>query len=144
MAKKIILLVLVIAVMGVIYGLLEYSRTHKPTAFAKTDFSLTAQALFTEFTDDEQAANAKYLDKVLEVTGEILTVDNSIDPPQLILNSNDPMFGVICVFDGKDELQAGLDYGKTVVVKGVCAGLAMDVVLNRCAVMRVVDKKTKE
>ena len=51
-----------------------FNKKHPDTAKAKPDFVVTATALQKEFEDNEKNASAKYINKILEVTGTIASV----------------------------------------------------------------------
>ncbi|MER2999485.1 OB-fold protein [Pontibacter populi] len=134
--KKLILITLAAAVIAAIVGFLLYNKPHRDTASATSDFIVEAPALLQEFTQDETAANQKYLDKVVAVKGKVKLISADDEGNlNLILDANDAMAGVICTIPKADVASAdGVKEGDEVVVKGVCTGVLMDVVLVRCVV----------
>ena len=92
--------------------------------------TIEASALFDEYSANEKAANAKYIDKVLEVSGEVTNVSKNAEGLTVImLKTNDLMFGVNCTMEEKEvECKAG----DTLTLKGICTGYLTDVVLIRC------------
>ncbi len=50
-------------------------KEHRDIASEKGAFQVTANAIYEEFVKDEKAANAKYLDKTIEVSGKVTGVD---------------------------------------------------------------------
>ena len=137
--KKLILITLAAAVIAAIVGFLLYNKPHRDTASATSDFIVEAPALLQEFTSNETAANQKYLDKVVAVKGKVKLISADDEGNvNLILDANDTMAGVICTIPKADAASAkGIKEGDEVIVKGVCTGVLMDVVLIRC----VVEKK---
>jgi hypothetical protein len=137
--KKLILITISATVIAAIVGFLLYNKPHRDTASATSDFVVEAPALLQEFTQNEAAANEKYLDKVVAVKGKVkLMTPDDEGNLNLILDAADEMAGVICTIPKADaESAAGVKEGDEVVVKGVCTGVLMDVVLIRC----VVEKK---
>ena len=137
--KKIILITIIAAVIAAIVGFLLYNKPHRDTASATSDFIVEAPALLLEFTQNEAAANQKYLDKVVAVKGKVKLISADDEGNiNLILDANDAMAGVICTIPKADADSAeGVKEGDEVVVKGVCTGVLMDVVLIRC----VIEKK---
>ena len=137
--KKIILITIIAAVIAAIVGFLLYNKPHRDTASATSDFIVEAPALLLEFTQNEAAANQKYLDKVVAVKGKVKLISADDEGNiNLILDANDAMAGVICTIPKADADSAeGVKEGDEVVVKGVCTGVLMDVVLFRC----VIEKK---
>lgn len=101
---------------------------------------VSAEDLDDAFDDDEAAANAKYKDKVIEVTGTVRRIDRS-DPAAVTveLKSGDAADDVIdCEFAPADSEQArALKKGESVVIRGTCVGLVKKTVtLERCSVMK--------
>ena len=87
-----------------------------------------ADSLFMAFQQDEQKANAAYLDKALEVSGIVAGIEtNQQGQTVLLLDSGDPMGGVACTLS---DTVAGLAKGQTVVVRGFCSGYLTYVVLR--------------
>lgn len=94
---------------------------------------VTATQLCTDFSTNEAAANQKYLNKALEVTGVVSEVTKNQDGiPVVIVQGDDPTLNVQCTMREKDVV---LETGKTVTVKGFCSGNTMfDVLLTDCIV----------
>ncbi|MBC5772838.1 hypothetical protein H8S95_02085 [Pontibacter sp. KCTC 32443] len=134
--KKFILITLAAAVIAAIVGFLLYNKPHRDTASAESDFVVEAPVLLKEFTENEAAANQKYLDKVVAVRGKVKSVTPDDEGNiNLTLDADNDMAGVICTFPKADAESAGsINEGEEVTVKGVCTGVLMDVVLIRCVV----------
>ena len=89
---------------------------------------IQADSLYLAFQQDENKANAAYLDKALEVSGTIAGIEtNQQGQTVLLLDAGDPMGGVACTLS---EPAAGLAKGAKVVVRGFCSGYLTDVVLR--------------
>jgi len=89
---------------------------------------ITAMAIFDSFINNEQAANASFLNKAIEVTGKVTDVKkNQAGETVVYLESSDPMFGVNCTFKGDP---GAIDKGSTITFKGICTGYLSDVVIN--------------
>ncbi|HQU60286.1 MAG: hypothetical protein KDD02_22515 [Phaeodactylibacter sp.] len=136
MKKYLVALVLLVA-LGAGVGYLIYNKPFQDMNSAKADITLTAAELFTAFESDENAANSKYLDKVVQVSGTVKEVSTGDDGNiSITLDSGSDMFGVICQLDNLTE-QPRKDFkeGEQLTLKGVCTGMLMDVVLVRCVVV---------
>lgn len=106
-----------------------YSREHRDVSQEK-GIQLTAQQLFEAFTKDENAANALYLDKAIQITGEVITVSANQDGNVVVdFKTNDPFFVINCTF--KTDPGA-LKAGDMITFKGICTGFIPDanVVIN--------------
>lgn len=134
--KAIVLLIAGALLIGVGFGIKEYNREVESTADLAVDIQISASDLFNQYQADETSANNNYLDKTIEVTGtvrELVTGDSG--ELQLVLESDDMLFGIICQFEGDASAQLNnLSAGNQVVVKGICTGLLMDVVLKNCVI----------
>ena len=122
------------------YGLMEFNRGHDDLASSKPDHTLDAPALLAAFVNDEAVANAQYVAKVLQVKGVVTSIETGAGdaPVNLVLDTGDPMAGILCEFDAND-LPKSWATGGTVTVKGICSGylgsdlLPGNVILQRCA-----------
>ncbi|PZF70795.1 OB-fold protein [Taibaiella soli] len=132
MKKKNILLVLLgIVVIVIIVGVRMWNKPHPKAEDAK-GIPVTAVALFKDYSTDENAANTKYLNKVLEVNGTVASIDtNQEGGIAVILASDDIMSGVMCTMRDKNQTVAK---GNTVTLKGFCSGFVSDVKLTDCVV----------
>lgn len=140
--KKSVRLVLLIAIIllgaGICGGLYLYSKKHKDLSSVKADYVLKAHDLINAFTVDENAASEKYINKVIEVTGQVTWVEfGSADSTlSLTLTGYGDNSGVICTFNGiTDNSQVSFRDGETLTVRGECSGMLMDVLLNNCVVV---------
>lgn len=117
--KKIIFAVVLLALIGVGTGIYLFYK--KPeTVDDKKGIEVAAMALSKEFAADESAANAKYLNKVIEVTGTVAETENNQDGGlMVILDTGDPMAGVQCAMRDKGVTATK---GQQVTIKGFCSG----------------------
>ncbi len=135
--KNIFLLLLVIAIGGAVGGYLQYNKPHKNYAKAKADISINAQELYSAFEKDETVANNKFLSKVLEVDGEIVTIQSNPNG-SITIALIDEMMGVSCTFDSvyvfkNQSLFDNSENKSTVKIKGRCDGFLTDVRLSKCS-----------
>lgn len=137
MKKKLILILIGALLIGVGFGIKEYNREVESTADLSADIQITATNLFNEYQANEAQANAAYLDKTIEVSGtirDIVTGDSG--EKQIVLESDDMLFGVICQFEGDANAEiADLQPGAPIKIKGICTGILMDVVLKNCVLL---------
>lgn len=61
---------------GVVYNYV-FNSEHRNIAKEEASMALPANELHSHFLNDEASATAKYLDKVLETTGEITSIENN-------------------------------------------------------------------
>ena len=134
--KKILIGLSVIALAAAAYGLYLYAKKPADVRTLTAKYNLTAVTLLEDFNKDETAANKKYVDKVITVSGKVSEV--KIEPTgqaTVILDSGDPMAAITCSFyDDEARSLKKIKKGDEIVVKGKCTGKLMDVVLNKCSI----------
>ncbi len=128
--KNILIVLALLGASGAALGYYLWNKPHRNVEAAKADFSVQAPDLFTQYASDETVANAKYLDKIITVCGEVSDVTSEAGLVKVQLIGGNEMGGVSC------ELEPGATFspakGSQVCLKGICTGYLMDVVLNRC------------
>ena len=131
--KLFLLCAFVFAVIISIYAYIEYNRVVPNTYSLKSDFRLDASELIKDFDENEQTANAKYSDKTISVRGVVSMIQSTDSSATVFLKGESAVASVICQFQKADkEKLANLKKGEEVVIKGVCSGYLMDVILVRC------------
>jgi len=133
MKKLIPVIILIAAIIGGTVAYRMYNKPHRDIATEDAAFSLTADALFDAFEADETTANALYLDKVVEVTGEVAEVtENSAGQAVITITAANAMLGgVIATMEKAGTVN--ISEGETVTVKCRCTGHLMDVILINCS-----------
>lgn len=107
-----------------------WNKPH-PTANDEPAIPVTSEALYKAYTENEKAANAAYLNKILEVKGTVSEVSTNQDGMMVaLLQTEDPLGGVQCTF-AKTE-KPTLRAGQQASVKGFCNGYTIVVLLNDC------------
>ena len=74
MKKKIIIIASVLLVLAFITYKYMY-RSHRDIATEKVTYSVSVDDIYTTFQVNEKSANAKYLDKTIEIYGKITNID---------------------------------------------------------------------
>lgn len=138
-----ITIVIIIVSLGYIV-LNEYNRKHKDVTDIPAAFTMNSDELIRIFSTDEKTANIKYLDKVIEVTGVVKSIDKDDNGSfTVVLGSQASMSSVRCSMDSSHNPEAAnLISNKEIRIKGICTGfnademLGSDVILNRCAIKK--------
>ncbi len=129
-AKKLLWLGLAGAVLSVAATVFfVYNRKHEDVS-QKEGVKMTAQQLYDAFKADENAANALYLDKAIELSGEVLAVTTNQDGQVVVdIKTNDPFVVINCTFKTDPGT---LSEGQNITFKGFCRGYIPDanVVIN--------------
>jgi flagellar basal body-associated protein FliL len=129
--KNILFLLLGLIIVAGIAAYMMWNKPH-PKAEDKKGIPVTAVSLFKEYSTNETAANQQYLNKVLEVTGAVSTIDTNQDGAvAVILQTDDIMNGIMCTMRDKNQ---PLSKGSSVTIKGFCSGFVGDVKLTDCVI----------
>ena len=103
--------------------------TNEPT------ISVSAKQLYKDYTDNEVAADLKYKDHVLVVTGRVDEIAKDITDDIYVTIKGDEYFGDAQCFFSKDHTNeaAQLKKGQTITIKGKCQGKMMNILLRGCS-----------
>ena len=126
--KKIIIILLILGAGAGSYGYYLYNKPRAGASDMRTAYVVDAKDFFAEYSSDENAANAKYLGKAVEVTGTIRSIETDDRGTRNIAIETGDMGAVSCQFEKKDQMPS-MTAGSRIRVKGVCSGLLLDVVL---------------
>ena len=115
-------------------------RVAEAAADPETLAPITARALFAAYAADGAAADDRFEDEVLRVTGTVALVgtENDAGTVYVALSNGGPPGGpaVRCLFaaadDGHAGRAAGLSAGREVTIVGLCMGKGRDVTLWHC------------
>jgi hypothetical protein len=137
MRNLIIWIALIVVLTGGAVFVLYYNKPHRSSSHETAAFTLSAGQLIDAFANDEEAANARYLDKMLEVHGPIKEWIHDDTGVILLLGGASEFSSVSCKLEpGQDELLHEMKIGDRVQVKGICSGALLDVVLSKCIIKK--------
>ena len=132
MKKKIILSVLLIGVLSAVgvWYFIFYRPTHHVRDIASEEaIVVNAKDIVKEFQTNETASNTKYLNKVAEITGEVVEAKkDQTGKPTVTLKSDDSFSNVFVTLRGDKQLE--VKGGSTITIRGVVTGFLSDVVIN--------------
>lgn len=140
MKKRIRYVLFILGIVVVTGGIITYrifTKPHRDVTHEKA-VSLTARQLADAFIKDEAAANKKYLDKAIELTGDVLDVTSNQDGYTVVnFKTSDPLLVINCTFKIQPEK---LVPGQLLVCKGICTGYIPDanVVINEGVQIRKI------
>lgn len=131
LVKILIFVILAFLLVGVIGAYLLYNKPHRSVDDG-AGTPVKATVLFKDYETDEAAANAKYLDQVVEVSGKVSDqYVNQQGKTVVLLASDHPLYGIQCTLD--DSTNAPTT-GETVTIKGICTGYLSDVIVIQARV----------
>ncbi|RYE16960.1 MAG: hypothetical protein EOP51_24820 [Sphingobacteriales bacterium] len=123
--KRTALIIIIILLLGL--GLTAYLMyTHEmPDQVSKDpDYSLTAKELLTDFETDVTTASRKYIDKIIEFSGVLKSIDTS---GSIILGAPEKPGEIIMAIDPRHKKAlAGNSTGDVVTVQGICSSYSKD------------------
>jgi len=129
--KYIVFAIILVILIGAGIGLKMFFKPHADISKLKTEYKVEASGLILEFEQDENAATAKYSEKILEISGNLVS-KNKLPNGTNLLVLHDEMQGISCQLDSiwaaanKETIEA-LKTGKAVSVKGICKGYLMEI-----------------
>lgn len=133
MRKIIIIIIVSVAVIGAAIGIYQWNKPHQNMQRAKADLSITANELMAAFNNDENAANAKYMNKVIAVTGKVVEATTSGEATVVSLATEDDFGAIACELDRfSKHARTTFSPGEEITLKGICSGKTIDVVLVQC------------
>jgi DNA/RNA endonuclease YhcR with UshA esterase domain len=128
--EKIIIVILIFGILGAFVGYKIYNKPHIDVAEKLADISISANEILSEFAADETTANTKFLDKIVAVKGVISETRIEKEKGIITLKTNDDFGSILCHLSAKSTKKMDkLKVGKIVIVKGICTGYLMDVIL---------------
>ncbi len=113
-------------------------KSHKSLVNSKPDFVFEATELYNYYETNEIESDSLYIDKIIRVSGHLAEVIKEEDGKYTLILRDDMAFsGINCSMDREsDDNIKELKAGDTVTVKGICAGILLDVILTRCVVIK--------
>jgi hypothetical protein len=114
-----------IVITGIIGGYIAYSQWNMEHADASDveGIKVSAQELLKAYQTNEQAANAKFVGKVVEVSGEIAEISGDTIPKIIVAIPDEIMEGIVISLDKRYSADvANLKVGDKASFKGFCSG----------------------
>lgn len=124
--------ILLIIIVCAAAGWYLYNKPHEGVGNVEADIRISATDLFNDYQKDENLANKKYLNKVIEVTGNVSDLQNVNGSQLILLSSNSDDGGVSCQLTNDEKNKIPVKKSATITIKGKCTGYLMDVNLVDC------------
>ena len=98
-------------------------------------YTTSAIELYSDFSKNENTANAKYIGKTITVEGTITEIDSDKNGATvLFLSSDNGINGILCTLE--PDQKGDFKVNQNVKIKGLCTGFLQDVVLNKCVIIK--------
>ena len=121
--------VVAITALGGYYYVFVYSKTHHRNVQSEKGIVIQADSLSAAYQANEKNANALYLNKAVELSGTIVSIDkNQEGKITLIIGSADSFSNVSVTLISTAALTQKI--GETITIKGVCTGALSDVIVT--------------
>lgn len=136
--KKILWGLLILAIIGIVVFIYLFNMSGDSVSKKDADHTLSAAALYAEYSANEMASNTKYIGKTIEISGQISELSEDQQGATVLMFTQPGEFeGVMCTLD-KDQKTTDLAVGKQIKIKGQCTGkLDMTgVVLNKGVIVQ--------
>lgn len=136
--RKILRIIILTAVSGLIIGaaltIYMFNMPHRNVTETDPDYYLTTTEIVSEYLENSDIANEKYLasdgdSKILQITGNISEISEDFDGNMVVLlMGENKRAGVRVTFTGETEPAEGsLSVGQQITIKGVIrSGAAYD------------------
>ncbi len=133
---KIIISILIIVLVGTLISMSLYNKPHTDVAKSSPNISLASKTLLDDFENDENLANSKYLEQIIQVSGTISELSVSKGKGIVTLGNKDSFGNIMCHLSAKEnEKMTALEKGQSITIKGICTGYLMDVILVKCVII---------
>lgn len=127
--KIVLILGVIILITGSIIAYRIFNKPHRDVS-QEQGVQLSAQNLYDAFRTNEAEANKLYLDKAIQLKGEVAEITTNQDGNKVVnFKTSDPLFVINCTFKtDPGELKPG----QNITFKGICTGYIPDanVVIN--------------
>jgi len=133
----IIALVVLLFVIALFSGLYLKFMPDKNMEKQKADYVLPANKLFKEFENNEAKANKKYMDRIIEVSGNLADISDDQKGAKVVtIKGKNAFSGVLCTLqEAEAKTLSSYKINEPIKIRGVCTGMLMDVVLNKCIIV---------
>ena len=130
MKKIIYILIAIILIAGsAYYYTFIYSKNHHRNAQDEAGIVISSDSLVAAYQSNEAAANNKFLNKALEVSGTIISINkDQTNHITVILGKVDAFSNVAITLTNITPIQNKV--GESITIKGVCTGILSDVIIT--------------
>jgi len=133
MKVKIIIGILITFIIVIFLGIKQYNKPHIDVSKTAANYKLSTNELIKEFIIDENIADKKFANKIVEINGTILEISTTNGKGIVTLAGNEA--NVICQLNEKENKKImQLKKDQNIIIKGQCSGYLMDIMLVNCII----------
>ena len=144
---KIAIVIILFIIAGVVMGgsgssvkTVTSTNPQSPQQTQPTAIKVSAAQLFSDYSANQVAADTKYKNNLVEVTGIVGNIGKDIlDNPYVLLTDGQQysLTGVQCSFSPSDNSQlATVSKGQQITLSGTVSGLMMNVEVSGCQIVK--------
>src|SRR5687767_3714921 len=126
MSRKMIiwLIVLLVVLSGAIYFIKEFNRTNADLTNVDADYRVEDLNFLNEFVKNDTLTSRKYNGKVIEVTGNVKSIEkDEMGYLTILLGDTSSLSAVRCSMDSVYQSDAAsVAIGTSVTIRGICTG----------------------
>ena len=133
---KILIGLIILMSVVILYALNLYNKPHLNVEKTDADLVISIHELLDDYKNDENLANGKYVDQVIQISGEIseITIENGNSI--IIFKDSTGTSSVMCHMSPEENLKVlKLKKDGEIILKGICTGYLLDVMLIRCVLV---------
>jgi len=114
----------------------QFNKDHVDVKKEKASMIIEIDEMLTNFKNDEDNANKKYTDKIIQLKGVISEISTQDGNATVTLDSPNFDANIICSFQSEDNLKIlKFKAGDEIFLKGICTGYLLDVVVVKCVLL---------
>jgi hypothetical protein len=130
---KILLIGLILIIISLFFIINLYNKPFIDIKKSNPKLEITAQEILNDYQADEILANEKYVDNLIQIKGEIADISFENGISIITLKGTSGVSSIICHLLPEDNLNVlKLKKGNQVMVKGICTGYLIDIMMIRC------------
>ena len=133
---KILIGLVILMSIVILYALNLYNKPHLNVEKTDADLVINIQDLLDDYKNDENLANGKYVDRVIQISGEISEISIENGNSIIIFKDSTGTSSVMCHMSPEENLKVlKLKKDGEIMLKGICTGYLLDVMLIRCVLV---------
>lgn len=130
---KILLIGLILIIISLYFIINLYNKPFLDIEKSNPKIEITALEILNDYQADERLANEKYVDNLIQIKGEVADIKYENGTSVITLKGENDFSNIICRMLPEANLEVlKLKKGAQIMVKGVCTGYLLDVVMVRC------------
>ncbi len=115
----------------------QYNKPHIDIKKSEANFVINADAILIDFQDNEDKANIKYTNKIIQIKGTISEISTLNGNASITLKNKNFNANINCNLIPEENLEAlQFKKGEEITIKGICTGYLLDVILVKCVIVK--------